>query len=143
MDRSANMRAIRSKDMLPELTVRSLVHRMGYRFRLHRKDLPGKPDLVFASRRKVIFVHGCFWHSHDCKTAHTPKSNLSYWVPKLERNQLRDSKNLDALRAAGWQSLVIWECETRDKGSMMKRLARFLGKPRMEIDGGDKQPRSS
>lgn len=127
MDRSANMRAIRSKDMLPELTVRSLAHKLGYRFRLHRKDLPGKPDLVFAARRKVIFVHGCFWHSHNCKAAHIPKSNLDYWVPKLERNQLRDGKNLEALRADGWQSLVIWECETRDEGAMRKRLARFLG----------------
>jgi DNA mismatch endonuclease (patch repair protein) len=79
------MRAIRSKDMQPELRVRSIVHRLGYRFHLHRNDLPGRPDLVFASRRKVIFVHGCFWHSHGCKVAHTPKSNTEYWEPKLER----------------------------------------------------------
>ncbi len=126
MDRSANMRAIRSKDMLPELAVRRLVHKLGYRFRLHRRDLPGKPDLVFASRRKVIFVHGCFWHSHSCKTAHVPKSNLSYWLPKLQRNQVRDSKNLKTLRGVGWQPLVIWECETRDEGAVRKRLAKFL-----------------
>ena len=85
MDRSANMRAIRSTGMKPELSVRSLVHRLGYRFRLHRKDLPGKPDLVFASRRKVIFVHGCFWHCHNCKVAHIPKSNPDYWAPKTRR----------------------------------------------------------
>jgi DNA mismatch endonuclease (patch repair protein) len=127
MDRSANMRAIRSKDMLPELTVRSLAHKLGYRFRLHRKDLPGKPDLVLAARRKVIFVHGCFWHSHNCKAAHIPKSNLDYWVPKLQRNQLRDGKNLEALTAGGWKALVIWECETRDEGAVRKRLATFLG----------------
>src|ERR1035441_7586556 len=103
MDRSANMRAIRSKDMRPELAVRSLVHKLGYRYRLHKRDLPGKPDLVFASRRKVIFVHGCFWHSHKgCKAAHVPKSNLAYWGPKLQRNQTRDLKNINTLTADGW-----------------------------------------
>ncbi len=126
MDRSTNMRAIRSKDMLPELSVRSLVHNLGYRFRLHRKDLPGKPDLVFASRRKVIFVHGCFWHSHSCKIAHVPKSNVSYWVPKLKRNRVRDRKNVKALRAGGWACFVVWECETRNEGLLRKRLAGFL-----------------
>jgi DNA mismatch endonuclease (patch repair protein) len=94
--------------MRPELGVRSLVHKLGYRFRLHRKELPRKPDLVFVSRRKVIFVHGCFWHSHrDCKVAHVPKSNLSYWGPKLQRNQARDSKNIEALIALGWNPLVV------------------------------------
>jgi len=127
MDRSANMRAIRSKDMLPELNVRSFAHKLGYRFRLHRKDLPGKPDLVFPSRRKVIFVHGCFWHSHDCKAAHVPKSNQDYWLPKLERNKTRDGRNIEALRAAGWKALVIWECETRDEGLVRRRLRTFLG----------------
>ena len=129
MDRSANMRAIRSKDMRPELAVRRLAHRMGYRFRLHRKDLPGKPDLVFISRRKVIFVHGCFWHSHKgCKTAHVPKSNLEYWKPKLERNQARDAKNIEALSSTGWKSLIIWECETREVSGLAQRLKIFLQK---------------
>lgn len=128
MDRSANMRAIRSKDMLPELRVRSLVHNLGYRFRLHRKDLPGKPDLVFPSRKKVIFVHGCFWHSHSCKRAHVPKSNVSYWVPKLELNRVRDTKNVNALRAAGWKSLVIWECEARRSFPVVPKVRKFLGR---------------
>lgn len=126
MDRSANMRAIRSKDMLPELTVRSLVHRLGYRFRLHRRDLPGKPDLVFSSRRKVIFVHGCFWHSHDCKMAHVPKSNVEYWQRKLNRNKARDRKNIEVLTATGWDSLVIWECELIDTEGVEKKVERFL-----------------
>ncbi len=126
MDRSANMRAIRSKDMQPELQVRSIVHRLGYRFRLHRKDLPGKPDLVFPSQRKVIFVHGCFWHSHGCKISHVPKSNVSYWGPKLERNRLRDNGNIEALKKAGWQTLIVWECETADVDSVQERLSMFL-----------------
>jgi DNA mismatch endonuclease (patch repair protein) len=128
VDRTENMRRIRSKGMLPELAVRSMVHGMGYRFRLHRKDLPGKPDLVFVSRRKVIFVHGCFWHSHDCTVAHVPKSNPDYWVPKLQRNRLRDSKNLEALRSDGWQPLVIWECELKDSRAVGVRVKRFLGR---------------
>lgn len=127
MDRSENMRRIRSEGMLPELAVRSLVQRMGYRFRLHRKDLPGKPDLVFVSRRKVIFVHGCFWHAHDCKTAHRPKSNTNYWGPKLKRNQARDKMNLAALTALGWKPLVIWECETPDIVRAGQKIRKFLG----------------
>ncbi|MFZ0272374.1 MAG: DNA mismatch endonuclease Vsr [Acidobacteriaceae bacterium] len=126
MNRSENMRAIRSKDMRPELAVRSLAHRLGYRFRLHRKDLPGKPDLVFASRRKVIFVHGCFWHSHGCKMSHAPKSNTGYWVPKLERNRARDAKSAEALSAAGWKLLAIWECETKDEKGLQRRIMAFL-----------------
>jgi DNA mismatch endonuclease (patch repair protein) len=122
------MRRIRSKGMLPELAVRSMVHRMGYRFRLHRKDLPGKPDLVFVSQRKVIFVHGCFWHAHACKTAHTPKSNADYWGPKLQRNKTRDRKNIKTLETAGWRSLVIWECETRTPDKVKRRVSAFLRK---------------
>src|SRR5579863_8250129 len=120
MNRSENMRAIRSKGMRPELAVRSLAHKLGYRFRLHRKDLPGKPDLVFASRRKVVFVHGCFWHSHGCKAAHIPKTNQEYWGPKLERNKTRDAKSIEALQAEGWRSLVVWECETCDENVVEK-----------------------
>jgi DNA mismatch endonuclease (patch repair protein) len=127
MDRSANMRAIRSKDMRPELAVRSLVHQMGYRYRLHKEDLPGKTDLAFASRNKVIFVHGCFWHAHKgCKVAHVPKSNQEYWGPKLQRNQVRDLKNIETLRTNGWYPLVVWECETKDEAELEVRLRAFL-----------------
>jgi DNA mismatch endonuclease (patch repair protein) len=122
------MRAIRSKDMAPEVAVRKLVHRLGYRFRLHRKDLPGKPDLVFPSRRKVIFVHGCFWHCHNCGEAHIPKSNRAYWGPKLERNRLRDAKHIEALAIAGWQSLVVWECETSEEEALKRRIVEFLNR---------------
>ena len=128
MDRSENMRRIRSTGMLPELAVRSVVHRMGFRFRLHRKDLPGKPDLVFASRRKVIFVHGCFWHSHrGCRLAHKPRSNADYWGPKLKRNQNRDRNNVGVLKASGWKPLIIWECETRDVSRLSRKVRTFLG----------------
>ena len=130
MDRSENMRAIRSKDTLPELAVRSLVHKLGYRFRLHRKDLPGKPDLAFPVRRKVIFVHGCYWHSHGCKTGLIPKSNRDFWLPKLRRNKARDRKNLEALAQQGWDALVIWQCELKDSGSLSLRVKRFLGRKR-------------
>ena len=128
MDRSENMRAIRSKDTLPEVAVRSLVHRLGYRFRLHRADLPGKPDLVFPVRRKVIFVHGCFWHSHGCKTGLVPKSNRDFWLPKLRRNKARDKKNLDALAKQGWNPLVIWQCELKDSHAVGLRVKKFLGR---------------
>jgi DNA mismatch endonuclease (patch repair protein) len=128
VDRSENMRRIRSKGMRPEMTVRSLVHRMDYRFRLHKKELLGKPDLTFVSLHKVIFVHGCFWHSHKgCKTAHMPKSNLSYWGPKLERNRTRDAASIAALKREGWKTLVIWECETHSESTLQKRIKTFLG----------------
>jgi DNA mismatch endonuclease (patch repair protein) len=111
------MRAIRSKDMKPEMAVRRLIHRMGYRYRLHRHNLPGRPDLVFPGPRKVIFVHGCFWHQHPrCKLAHAPQSNLEYWRPKLARTRKRDRENRAALKAAGWDVLVVWECEIRRRG---------------------------
>ncbi|MGD0165602.1 MAG: DNA mismatch endonuclease Vsr [Candidatus Sulfotelmatobacter sp.] len=131
MNRTENMRRIRSKDMRPELAVRSLVHEMGYRFRLHRRDLPGKPDLVFVAIRKVIFVHGCFWHSHEgCKSAHVPKTNLDYWRPKLERNRARDARSIAALKADDWKTLLIWECETHIERTLKKRIKAFLGASR-------------
>jgi len=127
--RSLMMRANRSKDMSPELTVRRMVHRMGYRYRLHRHSLPGRPDMVFPGRRKVIFVHGCFWHQHRnrrCRLVHKPLSNLAYWQPKLERNTTRDAAHRKALKKAGWSVLVVWECEVGEE-RLADRLADFLG----------------
>ncbi|MCL4502889.1 MAG: very short patch repair endonuclease [Deltaproteobacteria bacterium] len=123
------MRAIRSKGMKPEIIVRRLAHSLGYRFRLHRKDLPGKPDMVFPGRRAVIFIHGCFWHQHpvpDCKDSRLPKSNIAYWEPKLLRNQIRDAKHIAALMTLGWRILVIWECQTKDETMLKNLLISFL-----------------
>lgn len=123
------MRRIKSKGMKPELLVRSMVHGMGYRYRLHQKDLPGKPDLVFGPKRKVIFVHGCFWHGHEregCLDARRPKSNTDYWNPKLTRNKARDAERIAALEAGGWNVLVIWECETKDARMVRSKLRKFL-----------------
>src|ERR1700720_1319122 len=107
MDRSAMMAAVRSKDTKPELIVRRLVHAMGYRYRLHQHDLPGKPDLVLSRRRRIIFVHGCFWHQHRCIFSHVPESNPAYWRPKLKRDRPRDLEHLKKLRAQGWKCLVL------------------------------------
>lgn len=121
------MRRIKSKDMKPEMVVRRLVHGLGYRYRLHRKDLPGKPDLVFGPRRSVIFVHGCFWHQHDCRDGRVPSSNREYWEPKLARNVERDRKTRQELEAAGWRVLVIWECELNQLEDVGQKLRDFLG----------------
>lgn len=130
MNRGENMRRIRSKDTGPEMAVRRLVHRLGYRYRLHRKDIPGKPDLVFPGRRKVIFIHGCFWHQHPgCREGRLPKSNLTYWLPKLKRNTERDEAALAQLAASGWDVLVLWECETKSLEATRKVLLNFLGPP--------------
>ena len=127
--RSRIMRAVKGADTVPELAVRRLAHRMGFRFRLHRKDLPGKPDLTFPRLRKVIFVHGCFWHGHDCaRGARIPVQNREYWTRKVARNMERDSKTRAALRSLGWKSLVVWECEIKDNDRMQRVLRRFLGR---------------
>lgn len=128
--RSENMRRIKSTGMKPELTVRRLAHSLGYRYRLHQRDLPGKPDLVFVSRRKVIFVNGCFWHQHDdraCKIVSRPKSNTAYWNAKLDRNKARDAKNIRLLKAAGWSVLTLWECQVADADLLTLELKEFLG----------------
>jgi len=125
--RSVIMRQVHSKNTRPELVVRRLVFAMGYRYRLHRVDLPGKPDIVFASRRKVIFIHGCFWHAHaNCKRARIPDTNRSYWLQKIERNMQRDQQNLSILLIDGWRVLVIWECELRDTTQLQARIKEFL-----------------
>lgn len=127
--RSANMSRIRATGMKPEMTVRRLVHAMGYRFRLHRRNLPGTPDLVFPSRKAVIFVHGCFWHQHPdptCSRSHVPRSRTEYWESKLQRNVLRDKNNVARLEAAGWRVLVLWECEIKDCDALKARLETFL-----------------
>ena len=125
--RSRVMRAVKGKNTGTEMTVRRIVHRMGFRYRLHRKDLPGKPDLVFGPRRKVIFVHGCFWHGHTCKRGdRIPKENRRYWTKKITRNKERDKEHVSTLKAKGWKVLVIWECETKDIERLGKRVRAYL-----------------
>lgn len=122
------MAAIKSKNTLPELRVRSLLHAMGYRFRLHARELPGKPDIVFRARKKSILVHGCFWHGHDagCADSRLPKSNKRYWNPKIAGNKERDERHLIALKALGWSTLVLWDCETANEEVLRQRLAEFM-----------------
>ena len=120
------MQAVKSKNTKPEWIVRSLLHGMGYRYRLHRKDLPGRPDIALISRRKAIFVHGCFWHGHDCSKGRLPKSRLDYWKPKLERNKERDREKTAMLQSLGWAVLVIWQCETVDLEALASRLLEFV-----------------
>lgn len=120
------MQAVGSKDTKPEIAVRSLLHRLGYRYRLHRKELPGSPDIVFKKRMKVIFVHGCFWHSHGCQKGQAPKSRMEYWGPKLAENRQRDARNVSKLCADGWQVLTVWQCETKDLDNLEVRLRAFL-----------------
>lgn len=122
--RSENMSRIKGRDTAPELAVRRLAHGLGLRFRLHRKDLPGCPDLVFPKHRLAVFVHGCFWHRHDgCRYAYTPKSRVAFWTNKFAGNVARDQRNEEALRNLGWQVLVLWECETRNEKNIRQRLA--------------------
>jgi DNA mismatch endonuclease (patch repair protein) len=121
------MRRIRSKDTSPEMTVRRLVHRMGYRYRLHVRTLPGCPDMVFPRLRKIVQVYGCYWHPHGpCRFSHVPRSRLDYWVPKLDGNRRRDNENVRRLRRLGWRVLVIRECQVNDQRELLGRLERFL-----------------
>lgn len=124
------MSRIRGKDTKPELVVRKLIHGLGYRYRLHKAGMPGRPDLVFAGKRKVIFVHGCFWHRHPnpaCKLARMPKSRPEFWEPKLARNHARDQEVEQRLIESGWGVLTIWECELRDRDALAKKVKDFLG----------------
>ena len=126
--RSAMMRAVPSQGTEPELVVRRLAHRLGYRFRVHGRHLPGTPDLVFASRRKVIFVHGCFWHRHSCETGRRAiRTRSDFWEKKFARNVARDSRIMAALEGDGWQALILWECELGDSAKLARRLTSFLG----------------
>ena len=125
--RSALMSRIGGKDTAPELAVRRLLHHLGYRFRLHGRDLPGTPDIVFQSRQKVIFVNGCFWHAHGCRIGRPPKSRPEFWLPKLQRNRLKDGRNIRTLRDSGWGVLTVWQCQTRRLDELETRLISFLG----------------
>jgi len=134
--RSAIMRAVRSMNTAPEVVVRKLLHSLGYRYRLHVKGLPGKPDIVFSSRKKAVFVHGCFWHGHDCaRGSRVPKSNTEYWTAKIARNHARDLATLKSLEAAGWAVLLLWECELRDESGLVSRLVKFLNADKKRADG--------
>ena len=128
MDRSAVMRRVKARDTGPELIVRKALRQLGYTgYRLDRKDLPGRPDIAFIGRKRAIFVHGCFWHGHDCRRgARTPKTNAAYWTAKIARNRARDAAAEEALADLGWRSLSIWECELKDQPALAARLAGFL-----------------
>jgi DNA mismatch endonuclease (patch repair protein) len=129
------MSRIGGRDTTPEMVVRRLLHASGYRFRLYRRDLPGTPDIVFPSRRKVIFVNGCFWHAHGCRIGRPPKSRPEFWLPKLQRNRSKDVRNRRALRALGWGVLTVWQCQTSSRNRLEARLFAFLGPPgRISID---------
>jgi DNA mismatch endonuclease (patch repair protein) len=125
-ERSERMSRIRSKNSKPEMAIRRLVHGMGYRYRLHARDLPGTPDLVFRSRKKVIFVHGCFWHGHECKLGRMPKSRIEFWSNKIASNRARDTKVLEQLREMGWSCLVIWECQLGGMEKISSKIKEFL-----------------
>lgn len=123
--RSNIMAKVKGKDTKPELVVRKALHRLGYRFRLHRRDLPGRPDLVFAGRKKIVLVHGCFWHGHECRWGGLPKSRLDYWQPKIAENRARDRRNVEQLAALGWDTFVVWQCELKSPDAI-DRIAAFL-----------------
>ena len=128
--RSRIMRAVKGEDTTPEMMVRRLVHSMGYRYRLHRQNLPGNPDLVLPRLRQVIFVHGCFWHGHNCERgARMPKTHPTYWQNKISRNKLRDANSASALQSQGWGVAVVWECELKDMARVREKLAQFLSQP--------------
>jgi DNA mismatch endonuclease, patch repair protein len=128
--RSLLMGRIRSKDTRPERVIRSMLHRMGFRFRLHRRDLPGKPDVVLPKHRKVVLVQGCFWHGHTCTLASRPKSNQNYWSEKIATNRARDQRNRAELKRRGWLVLELWECDIRADRRIEERLRRFMAKSR-------------
>ncbi|MEZ2224545.1 very short patch repair endonuclease [Rhizobium sp. RCC_161_2] len=123
------MQSVRQKDTGPEMAIRRALHRLGYRFRIHQKGLPGRPDIVFSARKKVIFVHGCFWHGHDCNKGRLPKTRNEYWKPKIDANKARDERTINELRIAGWESLVVWQCEMKSVEQVLGNIVTFLGPP--------------
>lgn len=142
-ERSLRMSLVRNKNSSAEMLVRNLIHSLGHRYRLHCKDLPGKPDLIFRKKRRIIFVHGCFWHRHrakTCKLARMPKSRLDFWLPKLEGNRLRDAKVKHLLIRDGWKVLTIWECEIAKRDKLTNRVQKFLSSERLSSRTGN--PRS-
>lgn len=128
------MQSVRQRGTGPELVVRRVLHGSGYRFRTQAKHLPGRPDVVFSARRKVIFVHGCFWHGHGCAKGQLPKSRQDYWEPKIAANKFRDERTVNMLEAAGWECLTVWQCEARAEASLRGRLTRFLGPVRWKSE---------
>jgi DNA mismatch endonuclease, patch repair protein len=124
--RSKNMSAVRTRDTMPERSVRSLLHRMGLRFRLHQSALPGSPDIVLKRHNTALFVHGCFWHGHACPRGMPPSTRLDFWLPKLAQNRKRDEDRARLLRRMGWRVITVWECETRDEAKLARRLARWF-----------------
>jgi DNA mismatch endonuclease (patch repair protein) len=126
--RSAIMRAVKSRDTSPELAVRALLRRFAPGYRLHRRDIPGTPDITFIGRKRAIFVHGCFWHGHDCaRGARAPKANADYWRAKIARNVARDAQHLATLAALGWRVFIVWECALKDRAALEQKLRDFLG----------------
>lgn len=128
--RKKNMQAVKSKNTAPELVVRRALFALGYRYRLHRRDLPGSPDIVFPERKKVVFVNGCFWHGHNCPRGRAPKSRKEFWYNKLEANRTRDACNIKELKKLGWRSFTVWQCQTTDLKKLLPVLVDFLGTPR-------------
>lgn len=128
-ERSRIMAKVKGRDTKPEILVRRILHRLGYRFRLYRKDLPGKPDIVLPRHRKIIFVHGCFWHGHDCKRGARPETNADFWNAKITGNKERDARNREELKRLGWDVLTLWVCEMKDPDELAERLGRFIEQP--------------
>ncbi|TPI09918.1 DNA mismatch endonuclease Vsr [Mesorhizobium sp. B4-1-3] len=129
--RRRNMAAIKARNTRPELQVRQLLHRLGYRFRLHKRDLPGRPDIVLPGRRAAIFVHGCFWHGHGCRNSVLPRTRADWWEAKLNRTAERDGQNIEALTTLGWKVLVLWECMLGDEAALEASVKEALGPPRL------------
>jgi len=127
--RSDAMRSVRGKNTGPELIVRKLIYGVGYRYRLHVRDLPGCPDIVFRKRRCVVFVNGCFWHGHDCPRGSAPSSNVAFWQRKISKNRERDHRVGNQLRKEGWRILTVWQCGTKNRTKLLQRLSQFLGEP--------------